>query len=100
MVVLSFKSSISETVPLFISGVVPKTIPYMQYEYSLHGLVQCIDTCNFEQKSLQDFVNTLLLVHKHVTSSVDKWIFETTHSHKHVAMFGIFFGQFLCSEQK
>ena len=30
------------------------------------------------------FVNTRLLVHKHVKISVDEWILETTHPQKHV----------------
>ena len=32
----------------------------------------------------RDFVNTRLLVHKHVEISVDKWILETTRPQKHV----------------
>ena len=32
----------------------------------------------------RDFINTHLLVHKHVKISVDKWILETTHPQKHV----------------
>ena len=32
----------------------------------------------------RDFVNTRLLVHKHVKISVDEWILETTHPQKHV----------------
>ena len=39
----------------------------------------------------RDFINTRLLVHKHVKISVDKWIFEITHPHKQVTIFGIFF---------
>ena len=42
----------------------------------------------------QDFVNTRLLVHKHVKISVDEWILETTHPHKHVTFFGIFSAAF------
>ena len=33
---------------------------------------------------LRAFVNTRLLVHKHVKISVDKWILETTRPQKHV----------------
>ena len=47
----------------------------------------------------RDFVNTRLLVHKHVKISVDEWILEATRPHKHVTIFGIFFGQCLYSEQ-
>ena len=32
----------------------------------------------------RDFVNTRLLVHKHVKISVDEWILETTRPQKHV----------------
>ena len=32
----------------------------------------------------RDFVNTRLLVHKHVKISVDEWILETTCPQKHV----------------
>ena len=32
----------------------------------------------------RDFVNTCLLVHKHVKISVDEWILETTRPQKHV----------------
>ena len=38
---------------------------------------------NLEWK-LRDFVNTRLLVHKHVKISVDEWILETTRPQKHV----------------
>ena len=34
--------------------------------------------------SYRDFVNTRLLVHKHVKISVDEWILETTRPQKHV----------------
>ena len=33
------------------------------------------------------FVNTRLLVHKHVKISVDEWILETTRPQKHVKFF-------------
>ena len=33
---------------------------------------------------VRDFINTHLLVHKHVKISVDEWILETTHPQKHV----------------
>ena len=37
-----------------------------------------------EAKKYRDFVNTRLLVHKHVKISVDQWILETTRPQKHV----------------
>ena len=40
---------------------------------------------------LRDFVNTRLLVHKHVKISVDEWILKTTRPHKHVAILGFLF---------
>ena len=48
-----------------------------------------------KERQNRDFVNTCLLVHKHVKISVDKWILETTRPHKHVTMFGIFLQLFL-----
>ena len=35
-------------------------------------------------KKYRDFVNTRLLVHKHVKISVDEWILESTRPQKHV----------------
>ena len=32
----------------------------------------------------RDFINTRLLIHKHVKISVDEWILETTRPQKHV----------------
>ena len=43
----------------------------------------------------RDFVNTRLLVHKHVKISVDEWILETTRPHKQVTIFGLVFANFL-----
>ena len=37
--------------------------------------------------SFRAFVSTPPLVHKHVKISVDEWIMETTHPHKHVQIF-------------
>ena len=42
----------------------------------------------------RDFVNTRLLVHKHVKISVDEWILETTRPHKHVTIFRKFLSIF------
>ena len=39
---------------------------------------------------IRDFINTHSLVHKHVKISVNEWILETTHPHKHVTIFGIY----------
>ena len=49
-------------------------------------------------KHLTDFVNSCLLVHKHVKFSVDEWILETTRPHKHVIIFGIYFVSVLCPD--
>ena len=37
-----------------------------------------------QRKIVRDFVNTRLLVHKHVKISVDEWILESTRPQKHV----------------
>ena len=37
------------------------------------------------------FVNTRLLVHKHVKISVDEWILETTRPQQHVKFFGLLY---------
>ena len=44
----------------------------------------------------RDFVNTRLLVHKHVKISVDEWVLETTRPHKHVTIFVNFLSIFFC----
>ena len=58
-----------------------------------------VEFCNFKKNvkrdentmpRIRDFVTTRLLVHKHVKISVDEWILETTHPHKHVS-FGIYY---------
>ena len=46
---------------------------------------------NLFQALFRDFVNTRLLVHKHVKISVDEWILETTRPQKHVKFFGIIY---------
>ena len=45
-----------------------------------------MDICLFKLKSVthRAFINTRLLIHKHVKISVDEWILETTHPQKHV----------------
>ena len=52
-------------------------------------------TFSYFMSMSKDFVNTRLLVHKHVKISVDKCILETTHPHKHVIIFGIFVSLFV-----
>ena len=42
---------------------------------------------------VRDFINTRLLVHKHVKISVDEWILETTHPQKHVKFLDQYTGQ-------
>ena len=37
-----------------------------------------------EAMQCRDFVNTHLLIHKHVKISVDEWILESTRPQKHV----------------
>ena len=37
-----------------------------------------------QENTKQGFVNTRLLIHKHVKISVDEWILETTRPQKHV----------------
>ena len=41
----------------------------------------------------RDFVNTRLLIHKHVKISVDEWILETTRPQKHVKFLDQYTGQ-------
>ena len=43
--------------------------------------------------TFRDFVNTRLLVHKHVKISVDEWILETTRPQKHVKFLDQYTGQ-------
>ena len=37
----------------------------------------------------RDFVNTRLLIHKHVKINVDEWILETTRPQKHVKILAL-----------
>ena len=57
-----------------------------------------VEFCNFKKNvnrdentmpRIRDFVTTRVLVHKHVKISVDEWILETTHPHKHVSFWNI-----------
>ena len=46
--------------------------------------MKALPSHNFFVGQYRDFVNTHLLVHKHVKISVDEWILETTCPQKHV----------------
>ena len=73
--------------PLFDNVLFPTSLPGQRTGVELHG-------------GIRDFVNTCLLVHKHVEISVDERILETTRPHKHVTIFGIFFVNFLLFRTK
>ena len=49
---------------------------------NIHSL--CVIDSQVVLLLFRDFVNTRLLVHKHVKISVDEWILETTRPQKHV----------------
>ena len=48
------------------------------------GFQERIQVPNFHVVFFRAFINTHLLIHKHVKISVDEWILETTHPQKHV----------------
>ena len=59
-------------------------------EWAVRIILECILLQNMFPltqnwiRIVRAFINTRLLIHKHVKISVDKWILETTHPQKHV----------------